>query len=369
MNKKTLSLLVAVGLVFSVSSSVLAQPTQQDLQTQQSQLQKDSNALKQVQDKRQDLSNQIEVLDSKIEAAMRQLNDTKKKIDSTQKDIKQAEKDVEQAEKDIKTEQDLFNNRVRAMYINGTSSYLSALFESKGVSDLISRVEAIKKINELDKKVIKELKDKQDVINKKKDKLKTENDNLVKLKTENEKTVADLNDKKKEQDKLVADLKAQEKTFASKVDESKAVVEATKKEIDRIRAAAPRITPSRGGGISASLSSNNIVAFATNYLDVPYVWGGTSPSGFDCSGFVQYVYAHFGVGLGRTTYDQVDQGRSVSRGELQPGDLVFFGNASSPHHVGIYVGNNSYIHAPQTGDVVKISALTRSDFCAARRIK
>jgi peptidoglycan hydrolase CwlO-like protein len=366
LNKKTLSLLVAVGLVFSVSSSVLAEPTQQDLQTQQSQLQKDNNALKQVQDKRQNLSSQIEMLDSKIEAAMRQLNDTKKKIDSTQKDIKQAEKDVTQAESDIKEEQQLFNNRVRAMYINGTSSYLSAVLESKGLSDLISRVEAIRKISELDKKVIKELRDKQDAINEKKEKLKTENDNLVALKAENEKTVADLNDKKKEQDKLVADLRTQERLLASKADESQAIVDATMKEIKRIKDAATKASLSRG---AVNPTNDKIIAYASNFLGTPYVWGGTTPAGFDCSGFVQYVYRYFGINLGRTTYDQVDEGVAVSRSELQIGDLVFFGNASSPHHVGIYVGNNSYIHAPQTGDSIKVSALTRSDFCAARRVK
>lgn len=361
--------MVAVGLVFSVSSSVLAQPTEQDLQTQQSQLQKDKANLKQVQDKRNDLSNQIEMLDTKIEAAMRQLNDTKKKIDSTQKDIKQSEKDVQQAEEDIKAEQELFNDRVRAMYINGTSSYLSAIFESKGISDFISRVEAIKKINELDKKVIKELRDKQDVINKRKADLTAENEKLVALKADNEKTLADLNAKKADQDKLVQDLRSQEKLFASKVDASQSVVNATKAEIDKIRAAAPKSTPSRGGGVSVPLTDNNIIAYASNFLGTPYVWGGTTPAGFDCSGFVQYVYRHFGIGLGRTTYDQINNGVAVSRDQLQPGDLVFFGSASAPHHVGIYVGNNCYIHAPQTGDVVKVSALTRSDFCAARRVK
>lgn len=359
--------MVAVGLVFSVSSSVLAQPTDQDLQTQQSQLQKDKANLKQVQDKRNDLSNQIEMLDTKIEAAMRQLNDTKKKIDSTQKDIKQAEKDVAKAEDDIKAEQELFSGRVRAMYINGTSSYLSAIFESKGISDFISRVEAIKKINELDKKVIKELRDKQEVINKKKADLTAENEKLVALKADNEKTLADLNAKKADQDKLVQDLKSQERLFASKVDASQSVVNASLAEIKRIRDAASKVNPSRGGAVNPS--NDKIIAYASNFLGTPYVWGGTTPSGFDCSGFVQYVYRYFGISLGRTTYDQVDEGVAVSRNQLQPGDLVFFGSASAPHHVGIYVGNNSYIHAPQTGDVVKVSALTRSDFCAARRVK
>ena len=67
------------------------------------------------------------------------------------------------------------------------------------------------------------------------------------------------------------------------------------------------------------------------------MWGGTTPSGFDCSGLVQYVYAQIGVNISRTTYTQVNEGRYVSRDELVLGDLVFFGDSSSPHHVGMYM--------------------------------
>jgi peptidoglycan DL-endopeptidase CwlO len=97
------------------------------------------------------------------------------------------------------------------------------------------------------------------------------------------------------------------------------------------------------------------------------LWGGTTPSGFDCSGFTQYVYRHFGVSLGRTTYDQINNGYAVSKDQLQPGDLVFFGTGS-PTHVGIYVGNGMYINAPHTGDVVKIASVNRSDFITGRRV-
>lgn len=115
--------------------------------------------------------------------------------------------------------------------------------------------------------------------------------------------------------------------------------------------------------------ARNILNTAAKYLGVPYVWGGTSPSGFDCSGFVQYVYKQNGISLSRTTYTQCVQGTPVSRANLQPGDLVFFGSASSPHHVGIYVGDGKYIHSPRTGDVIKYANLDyRKDFCYGRRI-
>ncbi len=72
--------------------------------------------------------------------------------------------------------------------------------------------------------------------------------------------------------------------------------------------------------------------------------------------------AHFGISVGRTTYDQINDGVQVSRDNLQTGDLVFFGTVRNPHHMGIYVGDNTYIHSPRTGDVIKVSPMTRSDY-------
>ncbi len=112
-----------------------------------------------------------------------------------------------------------------------------------------------------------------------------------------------------------------------------------------------------------------LVADAMKYLGTPYVWGGTTPVGFDCSGLMQYVFRELGYSLSRTTYTQVKEGVPVSADNLQPGDLLFFGSATSPSHVGMYIGDGKYIHAPHTGDVVKISELSsRSDFSAARRM-
>jgi hypothetical protein len=101
------------------------------------------------------------------------------------------------------------------------------------------------------------------------------------------------------------------------------------------------------------------VAIAYRFLGVPYVWAGASPSGFDCSGLTMYVYGLLGIKLGHYTGFQINQGRRIPPGQLQPGDLVFFRANSEgvPQHEGMYVGNGSFIHAPRRGDVVKISSL------------
>lgn len=120
-------------------------------------------------------------------------------------------------------------------------------------------------------------------------------------------------------------------------------------------------------------SSSSIVSVAQNYLGVPYVWGGTSPSGFDCSGFTQYVFRQCGYSINRTADAQYSNGSYVSYDSLQAGDLVFFANtysASGITHVGIYIGGGQFIHAANGG--VKISSLSESYYSSryygARRI-
>lgn len=103
---------------------------------------------------------------------------------------------------------------------------------------------------------------------------------------------------------------------------------------------------------------------ALKFLGVPYVYGGSSPSGFDCSGLVQYVAALVGISLPRTASAQYGSGTSVPRGDLQPGDLVFFDIYGSVDHVGIYIGNGQFVHAPASGQVVSIQSLSASYWTA-----
>ncbi len=126
---------------------------------------------------------------------------------------------------------------------------------------------------------------------------------------------------------------------------------------------------------ASSESVNNMIAFSKKFLGVKYVWGGTTPSGFDCSGFVKYVYGSFGNILNRVAADQAKQGTYVSKEDLQPGDLVFFDTAGGHNyinHVGMYIGEGKFIQASSGKHSVVISDIIKgfyaNSFMTARRI-
>ena len=137
---------------------------------------------------------------------------------------------------------------------------------------------------------------------------------------------------------------------------------------------------SRGDGTTAVAATSNssmgqqVVAYAKQFMGVPYVYGGNGPNSFDCSGFTSYIYRHFGYTLNRTASTQLSNGTAVAKSELQPGDLVFFRyNTSYPaSHVGIYIGNGQFIHASTNKYQVQIDQLNTGHYAnvyiAARRI-
>lgn len=105
-----------------------------------------------------------------------------------------------------------------------------------------------------------------------------------------------------------------------------------------------------------------IIDYAAQFLGTPYVYGGSTPDGFDCSGFTSYVYKNTVCPIARTSSDQRATTKNISMSELLPGDLVFFGSGNTVSHVGIYVGNGQFIHSPHTGSVVKYDTLSSGSY-------
>ncbi len=312
----------------------------------------------------QNIQINIEKFDKQIETVMSKINDNNKQILETENTIKVTEGELKVAESNLNEQKNLVSNRVRAMYINGFEGYLNALLSSKDISELLSNSDTVKRVMNLDENIVNKYESKKDTVKSKKETLESKNKALLALKTDNEKELSGLNKDKEEQQKLLAKVREALKLNPSDYEQT-SIVDAMK-YLESIKDKASVEAFSKG---NTAATSDNIIAFAASFIGTQYVWGGTSPKpGFDCSGFTQYVYAKYGVSIGRTTYDQIKDGVLVTRDKLKPGDLILFGSWLDPHHVGIYIGFGAYIHAPHTGDVIKVSPLNRSDYLTARRV-
>lgn len=367
MNKILKIISIALTVVIYSSNIAFAEPLTTSLENQKNEIQYSKDEIQKVQKEKQDLEIKIEEYDSQIEGLMRTIEDNKNSIEDMKNKIDQMNKDVAQLENEINKKQELFNERMRIMYINGTDGYINVIFSSDNMIDLISNIDTLIKINVYDKNVITNLNNDKVELKAKKDALEAESQKLTNLKAENEAKLVKLNESKNEQSALLENLKSKEAFFANYIDETQIQIQELLKQIQQGNNLQNSNNTSMG---SYNFNSNSVIAFAAKFIGIPYLWGGTSPqTGFDCSGFVQYVYANFGIKLGRTTYDQIKNGYEVKREDLKPGDLILFGTAEDPHHIGMYIGNGAYIHAPQTGDVIKISLLSnRNDYLTARRV-
>ncbi|MBU3159741.1 C40 family peptidase [Clostridium frigoris] len=370
------NLAVAITLVLISNVTVLAAPLNEKVQQQ-----KDSLTI--IQTEKEQVEMKIEEFDNEIEKIMIKTEENKGKISETQKSIEVAAVEVKKVAKESQKEQELFNSRMRVMYINGSDGYVGIILDSESFGDFISRVDNIKTVVEFDKKLMAKFEASQKELNEKQQSLNNTKEALQSLQVENKQKIDKIMVTKESQNKLVTQLKNKEiaakelqnklitenksnKNISAQIIEPQVSVNKSLTKISELKKSVSTYTPSRGG---ATVSQESIIAYASNFLGTPYLWGGTTPSGFDCSGFTQYVYAHFGISVGRTTFDQINDGVEVSRDKLQPGDLVFFGSFANPHHMGMYIGDNNYIHAPHTGDVIKISAMGRNDYVTARRVK
>ena len=148
-----------------------------------------------------------------------------------------------------------------------------------------------------------------------------------------------------------------------------ALAAAQQRQADAARAAAARGIMTQGA--AGTTAGTTAIAAAASVLGRPYVWAADGPSSFDCSGLTGWAYAHAGVSLPRTSRQQWHAGRRVSLGQLAPGDLLFWAydteDPATIHHVGVYIGDGEMIHAPHTGDVVKVAGLWMDGYIGAVR--
>ena len=371
MNKrKILHALIAISLILTSNATVLADPLSdllKEKQEQEQRLQQERSILNNSEDKLQPLEVAIEKLDVQIEKLMREIEENNAAIVQGKQAIIEAENEAKKTEEDITTQQALYDQRIRTIYKSGTNGYIQMIFEADSLNDFITRADAVVRIIQFDKNVIKSLEEKKEALKQKQVSIELENKRLASLSVENEKKLGELNESKNSQLPYIVQAREERARQEATVKEIRDKLNAVTSRISTMYDSASKYQSSRGSG---QFSTDNVVIYAYNFIGTKYVYGGTSPNpGFDCSGFTRYVYAHFGIYLPRTSDEQFRTGTSVSRDSLVPGDLVFFGEGGDVSHVGIYVGDGCYIHSPQTGDFVKISVLRDNRYMGARRVR
>lgn len=438
MKKKIISTVLAATMTFGVGQSVFATPL---TDSQKQQMEQNQDKYADINGKIRDLENKIDELTGKIEPLFFQIEKNKDEIAKTEESISTVKVQIEESKKKIEKQQEVLGQRIRATYKSGgQANYLGALLESNGISDFLSRAQAISKVMGMDKQVIDELTSEQAKLDSQVKELEDKTAELNKLNTETQTKIDDLNKMKAEQEGIIKEMKSeQEKVVGELAPLEKQLIEPwidkinANSSIDELNQAKTALqglrnqiktpdvdaeavqaiekakdliaqkqaegnsanTPNRGGNVnnggntasggssSGSGSSSgggsvvappsqgaasSLISYAYQFIGRPYVYGATGPDSFDCSGFTQYVYKNaLGIGLSRTTFTQVNEGKPVSRDQLQPGDLVFTeGPASAPGHVGIYVGNGQMIHAARPGVGVVVGPIY--NFSTARRI-
>jgi peptidoglycan DL-endopeptidase CwlO len=318
---------------------------------------------------------QVNQIDQSLGAAVEQYNLANVRLHRIEGDLRENKKQLALARTNLKLSQKALAARLVTAYTSTEdNSTLAVLLGSTSFEDLLNRVEAVNSTSTQDANIVRQVRSSKLAIQ----------HHEVELRTAHE-----------AQQRIVAQKAAQKHHIESQLAQRRQLLSSIRGQIQQLKAAeaaqqrrlaaaaqariAGQSTPSVSGvGVGASTPEGSTVAppnvhggvvgIAMQYLGVPYVWGGASPRGFDCSGLVMYVFAQIGVSLPHSSYAQYNMGSAVSMDQLQPGDLVFFTGAS---HVGIYIGGGQFIHAPHTGDVVKISALSgyyASAFFGGRRI-
>jgi peptidoglycan DL-endopeptidase CwlO len=324
---------------------------------------------------------EVEQLDMDLASTIESWNYANIELDRIETDLGSNAKHLAAARKSLVVSQDRIAERLRDLYVNGEGdSTLEVILGSSTLDDIIARLDAIERVSSQDSQILRAVK---------------------RYRSEVEARRANLQEARADQVRIVAERAAQQSSIEARLAERAQMLASVKDEIARLQAeerarqarleaeARARLQAQQAAALTSlnetvddgfdpapiptapspdGSRASQVIAIAMQYLGVPYVWGGASPSqGFDCSGLTTYVFAQIGVSLPHHAASQYNYGTPVSPEELQPADLVFFNGLG---HMGMYIGGGQFIHAPHTGDVVKISSLAdyMSNWVGARRI-
>jgi cell wall-associated NlpC family hydrolase len=332
----------------------------------------------------QGVLDQIREIDAQLAHAIESFNLANVRLAKIEDDLEQNARHLKLAKSSLKGAQRHLSERLVSLYVNGDdASAIEVLLGAESLDDLLNRLDAVDRVSAQDTRVLGQVKAFKRAVQQRKAKLKqaraaqkrevanraARRSAIESQLRERESMLASIRDE-------IAELEAAEAARQARLEEqarqrvAAMVQQRHAQSLDTTSAAPEALSaPSAPSAPAPAAQYGGVVGIAMQYLGVPYRWGGADPSGFDCSGFSMYVYGKVGVSLPHHAASQYGMGSPVSKSELAAGDLVFFNGLG---HMGIYIGGGQFIHAPHTGDVVKISSLSDSWYAAtyvgARRL-